>query len=77
MVLAINGKEKSGYRLSLRPIAVMQSVPGAIATGSRFAGTSSLVSQYPVATAPGTDIIAAADLLTRFEDVAFTAAGVD
>src|SRR5260370_40439842 len=37
----------------------MRSVPGAVATGSRFTGRSSLVSQYPVATAPGTDLVTA------------------
>jgi hypothetical protein len=73
MVLAINSKEKSRYCLSLRPSAVMQSVPGAVATGSRFTGRSSLVSQYPVAIAPGTDLITVADLLTWLEDIAFTA----
>ncbi len=56
MVMAINSKEKSKYWLSLRR-AMMQSVPGAIATGSRFTVRSSLVSQYPVAIAPGTDLI--------------------
>jgi hypothetical protein len=86
MVLAINSKEKSRYCPSLRPSAVMQSVPGADrgpragsprgvvdATGSRFTGRSSLVSQHPVAIAPGTDLITVADLLTWLEDIAFTA----
>src|SRR5258706_11106451 len=37
-------------------MTMMQSVPGAVATGSQFKGQSSLPSTNPVATAPGTDL---------------------
>ena len=35
----------------------MESVPGAVATGSQLLQESSLIGCYPVATAPGTDLI--------------------
>src|SRR6266853_6990413 len=38
-------------------MTMMQSVPGAVATGYQFTGGSNLPDQDPVATAPGTDLI--------------------
>jgi hypothetical protein len=76
MVLAINIKEKSG-RVLVRGYLGDRFSTGSASDRVPIPGRSSLISQHPVATAPGTDIITAADLLTRLEDIAFAAAGVD
>jgi len=51
-------------------IGVRESVPGAVATGLRLAGIEIAGNCYPVATAPGTDLIRLESVRLRASETA-------